>query len=260
MLARSMGIFMPISPAPPQMSAHRLHRVEAATPSETSVSMVKAPCRSPARAVRWKGHAPQVTTGSVRAASAHCQPVNWRAELIEMAMTGTESTRLRIRRRRRSSARTRWEAPSEPRVLLAAADSAGALSVGRADGSSGEVDGLGSAGASALRAATGPARAAEYPARATVAMSSSSVTESGTVRWADSVARLTLASTPSILRSFFSTRATQDAQVMPPTARSTSRVLKRCGRRARRRPACSHRPRRSPRPGRRHRARRPTRP
>ena len=33
----------PISPAPPQMSAHRLQPTAATTPSDTSVSMVKAP-------------------------------------------------------------------------------------------------------------------------------------------------------------------------------------------------------------------------
>ena len=52
-------------------------------------------------------------------------------------------------------------------------------------------------------------------------MSSSSLTSRVRTRWADSVARLTLAVTPSSLPSFFSTRATQEAQVMPPTARST---------------------------------------
>jgi hypothetical protein len=39
-----------------------------------------------------------------------------------------------------------------------------------------------------------------------------------------SVARLTLAATPGNLFSFFSTRAAQDAQVMPPIASSTGRV------------------------------------
>ena len=46
----------------------------------------------------------------------------------------------------------------------------------------------------------------------------------GAVTRADSVARLTLALTPSSLDSFFSTRATHDAQVMPSTARSMVRT------------------------------------
>ena len=71
------------------------------------------------------------------------------------------------------------------------------------------------------RAVVLPVTAAVYPARATVAMSSSSLTSRVRTMWADSVARLTLAVTPSSLPSFFSTRATQEAQVMPPTARST---------------------------------------
>jgi hypothetical protein len=48
----------------------------------------------------------------------------------------------------------------------------------------------------------------------------------GAVTRADSVARLTLALTPSSLDSFFSTRATQDAQVMPSTARSMVRAAR----------------------------------
>ena len=52
---------------------------------------------------------------------------------------------------------------------------------------------------------------------------SSSVTEAGAVTRPDSVARLTVALTPSSLPSFFSTRATQEAQVIPPTATSTTR-------------------------------------
>ena len=84
----------PISPAPPQMSAHRLQPTAATTPSDTSVSMVKAPWRRPRAAARWKGQAPQVATGSAMRATVHCQPGSWRAGIMEIAMTGTDRTRL----------------------------------------------------------------------------------------------------------------------------------------------------------------------
>ena len=56
-----------------------------------------------------------------------------------------------------------------------------------------------------------------------MARRSSTLTALGAVTRADSVARLTEALTPSSLFSFFSTRATQLAQVMPPMERLTVR-------------------------------------
>ena len=253
-----MDMRMPRWPAPPQIMAHRLQPVAATTPRDTSVSMVKAPWRRARKAALWKGQAAQVTTGAVSSAMIHCQPTNWRAGTMEIAMTGTDMSRARMRRCLRSAARSRWEAP----IRGAGAAGAGSMAAagpatavdstagapgapGSAAGPAGAaVAGVGAAGAAggaaagapdpaassgpaccrasaSGRAVVRPVTAAVYPARATVAMSSSSLTSRVRTMWADSVARLTLAVTPSSLPSFFSTRATQEAQVMPPTARST---------------------------------------
>ena len=273
-----MDMRMPRWPAPPQIMAHRLQPVAAMTPRDTSVSMVKAPWRRARKAALWKGQAAQVTTGAVSSAMIHCQPTNWRAGTMEIAMTGTDMSRARMRRCLRSAARSRWEAPirgagaeagstaaagpvaasaeDAPGLVAAAGPATVADSTAGAPGAPGSaagpagaaVAGVGAAGAAGGAAAgfaavvgsgdapspSGPAgrgpadcavvrpvTAAVYPARATVAMSSSSLTSRVRTMWADSVARLTLAVTPSSLPSFFSTRATQEAQVMPPTARST---------------------------------------
>ncbi len=62
---------------------------------------------------------------------------------------------------------------------------------------------------------------AVYPVASTAATNSSRVTVSGKAIEACSVAKLTVACTPSIRLSRFSIRAAHDAQVMPPTARVT---------------------------------------
>ncbi|EGF50190.1 hypothetical protein HMPREF9056_02769 [Actinomyces sp. oral taxon 170 str. F0386] len=98
--------------------------------------------------------------------------------------------------------------PAGPRVDADVADAADVEAASPAGDSSGEAV---------------PSRAPEYPARATVARRSSTLTVLGAVTRADSVARLTEALTPSSLFSFFSTRATQLAQVMPPMDRLTVR-------------------------------------
>ncbi|TWH25838.1 hypothetical protein L600_000900000880 [Isoptericola variabilis J7] len=108
---------MPSSPAPPSSSAHSDHTLAATTPTDTSVSMVDAPCRAARTAATWNGHAPQVTTGSARAATTHCQPVNWRAGIIDRASTGTVSTADTRSRRSRSAPRystvsETWWAPA----------------------------------------------------------------------------------------------------------------------------------------------------
>src|SRR5215472_1823114 len=54
-------------------------------------------------------------------------------------------------------------------------------------------------------------------------MWSAALTEAGNVTRAVSVAKLTVAATPSSLFSFFSTRAAHDEQVIPPMASSTAR-------------------------------------
>src|SRR5699024_10978640 len=63
---------------------------------------------------------------------------------------------------------------------------------------------------------------AVYPVFSTTAISSSALTPGDTWMLAFSVASLTEALTPSSRFSFFSTRAAQLAQVIPPTSRSIS--------------------------------------
>ncbi len=57
---------------------------------ETRVSMVAAPCRALVQAARWKGSAPQTTTGAASVRESHCQLSNWRAGTIASSTTGTE--------------------------------------------------------------------------------------------------------------------------------------------------------------------------
>ncbi|MFK4543027.1 hypothetical protein RKD29_002623 [Streptomyces tendae] len=88
---------MPGMPASPKNSAHRDHPNAASVPSETSVSMVAAPCRRPVQAARWKGSPPHTTTGAARVSESHCQLSNWSAGTIASRTTGaarrTETTR-----------------------------------------------------------------------------------------------------------------------------------------------------------------------
>lgn len=61
-----------------------------------------------------------------------------------------------------------------------------------------------------------------YPVFTTVATRSATCTPTGYETFAFSVAKLTVAVTPSMRLSFFSTRAAQEAQVIPPMVSSTS--------------------------------------
>ena len=103
---------MPSIPAPPHSSAHQLHSVEAMTPSETSVSIVVEPWRPAAKAARWKGHAPHVTTGIEAAATTHCHPVNCQAGTIDRIIARMPSGAQTMRRRRRSAAWARVPSPT----------------------------------------------------------------------------------------------------------------------------------------------------
>jgi hypothetical protein len=64
---------MPGVPAVPNSSAHSDQPNAASTPTDTSVSMVDAPCRRFAQAARWNGHAPHTATGAARVREIHCQ-------------------------------------------------------------------------------------------------------------------------------------------------------------------------------------------
>ena len=103
---------IPSSPAPPSSSAHSDQSVAATTPSDTSVSIVDAPCRAARNAAAWNGHAAHVTTGSESAATTHCQPVNCSAGTIDSATTGTVSTAATRRRCASTTPRSVGAAPS----------------------------------------------------------------------------------------------------------------------------------------------------
>ena len=53
--------------------------------------MVAAPCRAPASAARWNGHAPHTATGDASVRQAHCQPGKCQAGTIPSTTTGTAS-------------------------------------------------------------------------------------------------------------------------------------------------------------------------
>ncbi len=74
-------------------------------PSETSVSIVAAPCRALVSAARWNGHAAHSATGAAHATRTHCQPGNRSAgtsdSSSDRSVSGTKKTRATISRRRR---------------------------------------------------------------------------------------------------------------------------------------------------------------
>ncbi len=154
--------------------------------------MVAAPCRALMNAARWNGHAPHTATGEASASEAHCQFRNCAAGTIASTTTGTASAS-------ETSSRCR-SARCSPR-----ASSDGVPSGSPASGSA------------------GGGSAAVYPACSTVRTRSSGLTAAGKVTRAVSVAKLTVAVTPSSLLSFFSTRAAHDAHVIPPIDSSTLR-------------------------------------
>ena len=173
------AIRIPGIPAWVKNRAHTDHRYAAVTPTEISVSIVAAPWRRFVSAARWNGQAPHTTTGEARVNASHCQWSNCRAGTIDSSITGRLSPAETSRRCRHG------------------ADSSGS-------------------GSAASAAGRGRGSVAVYPVASTAAMSSSGVTSSGNSTVACSVARLTLARTPSMRLSRFSTRAAHEAQVIPP--------------------------------------------
>lgn len=91
---------MPGVPASPRNSAHSDQPNAASVPTETSVSMVAAPCRAFVRAARWKGSPPHTTTGAARVSASHCQSSNCRAGIIDSSTTGSASRAETVNRRR----------------------------------------------------------------------------------------------------------------------------------------------------------------
>ncbi len=99
---------MPGMPASPKNSAHSDQPNAASVPTETSVSMVAAPCRALVQAARWNGHPPQTTTGAARVSESHCQLSNCAAGTMASRTTGTASSAETSRRcRRAASSRSR---------------------------------------------------------------------------------------------------------------------------------------------------------
>ena len=154
--------------------------------------MVAAPCLASVNAARWNGHAPHTATGEASTSEAHCQFRNCAAGTIASTTTGTASAS-------DTSSRCR-----------SAACSSRASSGGVASGP-------------AIPGSAGGGSEAVYPACSTVRTRSSGLTAAGKLTRAVSVAKLTVAVTPSSLLSFFSTRAAHDAHVIPPIDSSTLR-------------------------------------
>ncbi|GDY79735.1 hypothetical protein SAV31267_092200 [Streptomyces avermitilis] len=75
----------------PRKSAYADHAKDATTPSDTSVSMVAAECRSPRTARAWKGQAPHTATGAASMKHSHCQLRNCSTGTIDSTSTGTAS-------------------------------------------------------------------------------------------------------------------------------------------------------------------------
>ena len=145
--------------------------------------MVAVPCRRFVNAARWNGHAPQTTTGAARVSDSHCQLVNCSAGIIAIAITGTVSAS-EISNRCRS-------------------------------------DAVGSSCAAIVRLGCGQMRL--IPGILDHRHQLFGCTSSGYSTRAFSVAKFTVAATPSILFSFFSIRAAHDAHVIPSTkVRSSS--------------------------------------
>ncbi|RPK51114.1 hypothetical protein EES39_05010 [Streptomyces sp. ADI92-24] len=89
---KSKPCLMPGIPASPRNRAQSDQPKAARVPTETSVSMVAAPCRRLVQVARWKGSPPQMTTGAARVRESHCQLSNWRAGIIASTTTGAART------------------------------------------------------------------------------------------------------------------------------------------------------------------------
>ena len=168
---------------------------------ETRVSMVNEPCRRLARVALWKGAPPQKKMGVTMVSTAHCQLVNCSAGIMLSKTTGTVSAAETIRRCLRSAvsrslASSIWSrGPAPPPAEVASTAWSSSFFIVNAS----------------------------YPAPRTVSMSASVSTLLGSKEMdADSVAKLTVASTPSSLLSLRSTRPEHEVQVMPVTPRSMS--------------------------------------
>ena len=72
-------------------------------PSETSVSIVAAPCRRLVQAALWNGHAAHSTTGVTRFSESHWKLSNCRAGTIASTSAGSDSTAASSTRRRRAA-------------------------------------------------------------------------------------------------------------------------------------------------------------
>ncbi len=155
------------------------------------MSIVAAPCRRFTHAARWNGAPPQMTTGAASAKLSHCQLRNCSAGTIANTTTGAVSI-----------------AETTSLVRNACIDASPCSS---------------SASSRACAEPSTFGTRAEYPVASTATIRSSAVRSLGNSTCARSVARFTVAVTPSSLLRRFSIRAAHDAQVMPRISRSSSR-------------------------------------
>ncbi len=96
----SNAIRMSFIPASPKNSAYSDHSHAASVPSETSVSIVAAPCLRLSQAALWNGHAPHSTTGVTSCSDSHWKLSNCSAGIIASSSAGTDRSAATIARRR----------------------------------------------------------------------------------------------------------------------------------------------------------------
>ena len=156
----------------------------ASVPIEISVSIVAAPWRRFSQAAWWNGQPAQSTTGVASCSASHCQFSNCSGSIIEISRTGSERAAAKISRRRRSAV-----------------------------------------GSAAVASSLGRPRSAAWPrsrrCRPPRPAPRAAVRSGSKLTVARSVAKLTVASTPSSWFRLFSTRSAQEAQVMPSIGSST---------------------------------------
>ena len=120
----------PVMPASVKNSAQIDHRYAAPTPTEISVSIVAAPWRRLAHAARWKGSAPQTTTGEARVSESHCQLSNCSAGTMDISRTGRARTPQTTSRWRQACASaSRLSCPRSPPGGASAAGGAGRVAL-----------------------------------------------------------------------------------------------------------------------------------
>ena len=224
----------PPRPASPKKSVPTDQPYAESTPTETSVSIVRDPCRRWRHAARWNRSPPQNTTGVASTSENHCQYRNCQNTFMATAITGRLSARQTRARWRRSAT----SGSSSARGSGDSASERGAPSVGSVERSTPSLGGRG-AGTSERRGPSVGSVERGAPSVGTAApdvvttdapnpsFSTVRTRTSGPPSWvtrARPVARFTSAVTPASFPRRRSIREVHAPHVMPVTASSVTRV------------------------------------